>query len=117
VQLDLAALLIGAKGVTSVDLDHAATRALDREARSGEMRTEILDEGFVVDSSGPRQREATGDEEGSTDYHAGNLPGTSRSPSAVIRRRASAVMPHVNQVRRRELERAAEALVRWSLTV
>jgi hypothetical protein len=67
--------------------------------------------------SGPRQREATGDEEGSTDYHAGNLPGTSRSPSAVIRRRASAVMPHVNQVRRRELERAAEALVRWSLTV
>ena len=49
-RLDLAALLIGARAVT-VDLDHAATRALDREARSGEMRTEILDEGFVVDSN------------------------------------------------------------------
>lgn len=49
-RLDLAALLIGARAVT-VDLDHAATRALDREARSGEMRTEILDEGFVADSN------------------------------------------------------------------
>jgi len=49
--LDLAALLILARGATQVDLNHAAARALDREARSGEMRTEIVDEGSVVDSN------------------------------------------------------------------
>jgi hypothetical protein len=34
---------------------------------------------LITLKSGPRQGEATGDEEGSTDYHSVNVPGTRRA--------------------------------------
>jgi hypothetical protein len=44
VQLDLAALLIGAWRVGSVHLDHAVARSLGYEVRAAEMHAEIVHE-------------------------------------------------------------------------
>ena len=51
VQLDLAALLIGAWRVGSVHLDHAAARPLAYEVRAAEMQAEIVHDRLVVKSN------------------------------------------------------------------